>query len=88
MIKQEKIKLKNLQEDYQKQEKIVKQKLKELKKIKKILLNDLDYQETIDSKEYKAKNNEYIKEKRKSVTLYTRFIKYREELLMKNKQIN
>ena len=60
-------------------------KLRELNKIKKELLKELDYQEVIDSKVYKKKNMEYIKEKRISKKLEMNFIKYREELLKKNK---
>ena len=64
MTKKEKEELDRLKKEYNNQEKKANIKLRELNKIKKELLKELDYQEVIDSKVYKKKNMEYIKEKR------------------------
>ena len=73
--------LKTLKNEYEEQNKIANKKNKELTKLKRELLKELDYQEVIDSKAYK----EYISEKRKAVTLYTKYVKLREELMNKYK---
>ena len=77
--------LKTLKNEYEEQNKIANKKNKELTKLKRELLKELEYQEVIDSKAYKENNKEYISEKRKAVTLYTKYVKLREELMNKYK---